>query len=198
MYTVYGAVTSRTFRVLWALEELGQTYSHVPLAPRDPKLFDLVGAGKIPVFTDGDEAVTDSTAIMTYLADKHEALTHPAGTIGRARQDAMTGRVIDEFDALLWTAARHSFILPKDHRVPAVKDSLKWEFDHNAAQLGAYLADHEFLAGDAITIPDIILTHCLGWAIVAKFGVNDAHMSAYLDRMRKRDAYTRARSKAAS
>ena len=39
----------------------------------------------------------------------------------RAKQDALLHRVNDEIDAVLWTAARHSFILPEAERVPAVK-----------------------------------------------------------------------------
>ena len=48
-------------------------------------------SGKIPVLVDGGTTVTDSTAIMTYLADRHGRLTFPAGTVERARQDGYTG-----------------------------------------------------------------------------------------------------------
>jgi len=109
MYTVIGGLASRAFRVLWLLEELGVAYDHMKVGPRSDEVTAHSASGKIPVLLDGDVAVTDSVAIMTYLADKHGALTAPAGTLERARQDAMTQRIVDEFDGPLWLAARHSF-----------------------------------------------------------------------------------------
>ena len=98
MYTVIGAVGSRALRVLWMLEELHLPYEHVPAKPRDPEIKARYGTTKIPVLLDGAAAVTDSVAIMTYLADKHSALTYPAGTIERAQQDAHTQFINDEMD----------------------------------------------------------------------------------------------------
>lgn len=195
MYRVIGNVASRTFRVLWTLEEIGEAYEHVNAGPRSDEVYAFNPLGKIPVLIDGETPVTDSTAIITYLADKHGKLTAPAGTLKRARQDAMTNRILDEFDAALWSAARNSFILPKDKRVPEVKETLKWEFARSEAAL---VRDMEgpFVMGGDITIPDILLTHCLGWAITAKFGISTPEMSAYLDRMKARDGYRNGRASA--
>ena len=136
MYTVIGKVNTRTFRVLWTLEELGQPYERLDAGPRSDDALAHNPLGKIPALKDGDAVLTDSVAIMTYLADKHGSLTAPAGTVARAHQDAMTLWLIDEFDAVLWAAAKHSFVLPEDQRVPQVKESLKAEFarsvDHPA------------------------------------------------------------------
>ena len=193
MYEVYGVVASRAFRVLWMLEELGQDYVLHKTSARSDEIFALNPLGKIPAMKDGDTVLTDSTAIITYLADKHGACTHPAGTLKRAAQDAVTMAIIDDFDAVLWAAAKHSFVLPEEYRMPAVKDTLKWEFARASSQMGERLGDKPFLTGDQFTIPDIILTHCLGWAITAKFGVLDANLSAYLDRNKARAAYKRGR-----
>ncbi|GFE66257.1 glutathione S-transferase family protein [Litoreibacter roseus] len=192
MYKVFGTVKSRAFRVLWALQELDQPYDYVPSLPGDADVRAMNGTGKVPAMLDGDVQMTDSTAIITYLADKHQNLTHPAGTKERAAQDALTHTVLDEFDAILWTAAKHSFVLPEDRRVPAVKETLRWEFETNAARMGARLGDKAFLMGDQITVPDIVLTHCLGWSIIAKLGLNDPALSDYLSRMKARDAYKAA------
>lgn len=94
-YTVYGAVRSRAFRVLWLLEELGLDYSHVPAGPQSEEIRKISPLGKIPVLVEGDAVLRDSTAILTYLADKHGGFTHPAGTIARAQQDAWTFRILD-------------------------------------------------------------------------------------------------------
>ncbi len=46
--------------------------------------------------------------------------------------------------------------------------------------------------GEDITIPDLVLTHCGGWAFVAKFPTDNAEFKNYLKTMRARPAYQRA------
>ncbi|OBY26382.1 glutathione S-transferase family protein [Leisingera sp. JC1] len=190
MYTVTGIPLTRTFRVLWALEELGQPYKLSQHGPRSPEVQALNVSGKVPVLQAEGEVITDSTAILTYLADKHGALTAPAGTIARAKQDAMTHLLLDEVDAVLWAAARHSFILPEELRVPEVKGSLKWEFAHNLSRLESKITG-PFLMGEEFTIADIICTHCLNWARSAKFPVESEKLQDYGKRMRERPAFQR-------
>lgn len=191
MYKVIGTTKSRAFRVLWALEELGRPYEHLPANPRSTDAMAHNPTGKVPVLIDDGEVLTDSIAIITYLADKHGALTAPAGTRARAAQDAITFWLIDEFDAILWAASKHSFILPPEKRMPAVKDLLKEEFAASAAQLSARI-DGPFLAGDQLTIPDILACHCLNWAIGAKFPRVDDTLFAYGKALRDRPAYQAA------
>jgi glutathione S-transferase len=129
---------------------------------------------------------------MTFLGDRHGKLTHAAGTIHRARQDSLTQAIVDEFDAALWAAARHSFVLPEDKRVPAVKDSLRWEFERSQEQFVPRMAeDGPFLMGEEMTIPDILLAHCMGWAVAAKFPVTEP-LKEHARRMRDRPAFARA------
>jgi len=194
MYTVIGGLRSRTFRVLWMLEELGQGYEHRAAAPRSEEVTAHYPAGKVPVLLEDGTALTDSVAIMTYLADKHGALTFAAGTLDRARQDGHTQFINDEMDAVLWTAARHSFILPEELRVPQIKPSLKWEFEQALARLSDRLGQNEFLMGDTMTIPDILATHCGNWAKNADFPEPPASVAAYFDRMRDRDAFKRVQN----
>ncbi|MGF6861487.1 glutathione S-transferase [Rhodobacteraceae bacterium MBR-64] len=195
MYTVIGTTKSRAARVLWMLEELGQPYEHIRALPRSEDVTAFNPVGKIPVLVDDGTPITDSTAIIQYLADKHGALTYPAGTLDRARQDSLTQFLLDEFDAVLWMAARHSFILPEELRHSAIKDSLKWEFERSQKVLVDRMGAGPFLMGDVMTVPDIICTHCGFWAIGAKFPISQPGYSAYLDRMRARPAYQRAMAK---
>lgn len=190
MYTVIGTPMSRSFRVLWALEELGQPYELTPALPQSPEIREVNASGKVPAMIAEGEVITDSTAILTYLADKHGKLTAPAGTMARAHQDAMTQRFLDELDAVLWTAARHSFALPKEQRVPEVKPSLKWEFNRNLDQIAA-LIKGPYVMGEAFSLADIVLTHCLNWAYGAKFPVENQAMLAYGKSMRARPAHQR-------
>lgn len=193
MYKVIGTVTSRAFRVLWALEEMDQPYELITAGPRSDEARQHNPLGKIPALLDGEDALTDSVAIMTYLADKHDTLTAPAGTIARARQDAMTFWLVDEFDALLWTAAKHSFVLPEDKRVPEIKPALRDEFARNVDKFAKQIAG-EFVMGDQMTIADILAVHCLNWAIGAKFGFENDTVDAYAKRLRDRDAFKAVRA----
>lgn len=190
MYHVFGPVTTRTFRVLWALEELGQPYDLTQSYPRSPEIAALNPTGKVPAMKLGEDVITDSSAIMLYLADKHASLMAPAGTIDRAQQDALFHLIIDEIDAVLWTGARHSFILPEDERVPEIKPALKLEFNRNLTRLADRM-EGEFAAGDTFTLVDILLTHCLNWAFSAKFDYDSDKMKAYAKRMRAREAFKR-------
>ncbi|MEO9649520.1 MAG: glutathione S-transferase [Roseobacter sp.] len=191
MYKVVGAAKSRAFRVMWMLEELGQDYEHLPVSPRSEEAVKFNSLGKIPALVDGPDVLTDSMAIVTYLADKHGKLTAPAGTVARAKQDALTFWLIDEFDAILWSAAKHSFVLPEEQRMPAVKDVLKEEFSASAAKLTDRL-EGPFLIGDSLTIPDILACHCLNWAVGAGFPRVDAKLFTYAKDLRERPAFQAA------
>ena len=190
MYTIVGSNKTRSARVLWLLEELGKPYTHLPAGPQSDLALAHNPAGKVPVLIEVDSTITDSTAILTYLADKHGAFTVAPGSLARARQDSMTQFLLDELDACLWTAARHSFVLPEAMRLPAIKDSLKWEYAHSLQRLANRMAG-PFLMGDEMTVPDIIATHCLGWGVAARFGVPEGALAEYLARMRARPAFQR-------
>lgn len=191
MYQVIGTRASRALRVLWMLEELGVPYEHIPAGPRSDEARAANPNGKIPALRDGDAVITDSVAIMTYLGDVHSGLCFKAGTHDRARQDALTHRINDEMDALLWAAARHSFVLPEEHRVPQVKAAMKWEYTRNLAGFSDALQG-PFLMGQDMTIPDILLTHCLRWAEIAKFPAPDEKLTNYRARLEARPAFQKA------
>ena len=192
MYTVIGTPKARPFRVIWMLEELGQSYDVVADPPRGETAQKVNPTGKIPALRVGDDVIIDSVAILQFLGDKHGAMTFPAGTIQRAQQDSFTQMICDEIDGALWTAARNSFVNPEERRVPAIKETLMWEFERSIAALDKRLGDNEFLMGDTMTVPDILLAHCSGWARNAGFPFESDRLRAYVKRMISRDAYKRA------
>jgi glutathione S-transferase len=182
---------------MWMLEELNEPYTQIAAGPRTPEAMQYNPSGKIPALVDGDDVLTDSVAIMTYLGDKHGKLTAPAGTPARARQDAMIFWLIDEMDAVQWTYAKNSFVRPEAERVPEIKDSLKAEFTRNADLLADRIQG-PFLMGDQITHADILAVHCLNWSIGAGFPrVNDT-VGKWAAGLRERDAFKAAQAKVAS
>lgn len=188
MITVIGAKGTRAKRVIWMLEELGLDYEHQDVRPRADEVMRYNASGKVPVLLDADVAITDSTAILHYLTDKHGRFTYPAGSTERARQDAFTFRILDEIEGPLWTAARHSFVLPEEMRVSEVKPTLKWEFSEAIKRLADDLGDGPYLMGDEVTVPDFVLAHCIGWAGNAKFDIGAPALTAFYERMLARPA----------
>lgn len=191
MYTVIGSLRSRAFRVLWALEELGVPYERRNDPPRSPEVLRYNPLGKVPVLLDGDAVITDSNAILHYLADKHGALTCTPGTVERAQQDSHLHFVLDEMDNLLWTAAKHSFGLPEAIRVPEIKPSLKEEWKTSLDRLAQRITG-PYLCGDRFTIADIVAVHCIGWGVVAKFPLENSTVKEWSKSFRNRPAYKRA------
>lgn len=106
----------------------------------------------------------------------------------------MTFRALDELDAVLWVAARHSFVLPKELRVPAVKDSLKHEFQHNLARIVKDI-DGAYAMGETMTVADIVLCHCGSRARAAQFPDAPPAFVDYMRVVRGREAFKRASAK---
>ena len=191
MYTLIGGLKSRAVRVAWVLEELGLEYDLQPEAPRSEEVYKLNPLGKIPVLLDDDHVITDSAAMMMYLADKHGGCTFAPGTPERAVQDAHFFFIIDELDAVLWAGSKHKFGLPEELRVPELIPSLKEEFKLSVLRLKDRLGDGPYLMGDTFTIADILAVHCLTWGMGYKYEF-DEDMLAWAKGLRRREAFQRA------
>lgn len=194
MYKVVGRTKSRAIRVTWTLEEIGVAYEQVHAAPgsREAKLYHPLGI--IPVMMEGETMLTDSVAIMTFLADRHGKLTHPSGTIARAKQDAMMLWLLEEMDTVLRMAKKQSFIPEQVRREPACREALKGRFAWAADVLSDNL-DGDFLMGDEFTLPDILAGHCLSWAIGEKFYRPEGKLLSYLKSLRDRPAFRTANAR---
>ncbi len=103
MYTVIGTVRTRAARVLWMLEELGLPYTHVAAGPRSDGVTPFNPAGKVPVLIADHVPITDSTAILTFLADRHgtcvDAPLDASGILGTIGHVIRCGRVSGLEDA---------------------------------------------------------------------------------------------------
>lgn len=83
MIKIYGKKKSRTIRCLWALEELGLAYEHIPIDQEagenhSPAYLALNPAGKVPTLVEGDFVLTESMAINLYLASREPGKLLPA------------------------------------------------------------------------------------------------------------------------
>lgn len=189
MLTLYGRDESRAFRVKWMLSELGLDFAHEPVLPHTPEILALNPLGQVPVLKDGDHVLTDSLAILHYLADRAERFTHRPGTPERAQMDARINFVLTEMEAAIWLMAKHGFVLPKDARHPGMRDIATPDFTRGEARFAKLLGEGDFIAGPDFTIADIVAGQTLGWAEMAKIPLQTDTARAYLTRLRARPAF---------
>ena len=75
MIELWHCPDARSFRPLWALEELGLAYElHLlPFPPRvrEPAYLEINPLGTIPAMKDGETFMTESAAIVQYLVTRH-------------------------------------------------------------------------------------------------------------------------------
>ena len=75
MIKLYGTSMSRAARSLWALEEVGAKYEHVPVGftgeLRKPEYLKINPNGHMPALDDNGTLLWESMAINLYLAEKY-------------------------------------------------------------------------------------------------------------------------------
>lgn len=194
MYKVIGYGGTRAFRLLWMLEELHIPHRHDRVMPFTQAAREAVPGGRLPALELRDGTILqDSTAILSFLADRYGALTHPPGSVERAVQDGWTHRVGERIDGPLmnWTT------FMQGHGPPPVPEVRAWVADCLAEGFTAVaesLPDTSWLTGEEFTIADIVLGHCLHWAERYQAMPEDGRLRAYLARVRRRPAYLAADS----
>jgi glutathione S-transferase len=195
---IYGSKNSRSIRPVWALEEAGATYDYQRIwmmkGEGQTAAFKAVNpAGKIPVLVDGDLTLTESMAQVLYIAEKFPASKlSPNDLPARAEMYRWIFFAATEVEPYLWALAQHRFALPEDKRVPQLETTTFWQLGRGFRVIEKVLAQRAFVAGEAFTAADILVTHCITWALSAKVeGIGPACL-AYVERMKQRPAYQAA------
>ena len=195
---LYGTRNSRSLRCAWALEEAGVVYDYQRVylmkgEGQTPEFRAINPHGKVPVLVDGDLKLSESAAILLYIAEKFPgAHLMPEDLAARAEVYRWMFFAVTEVEPQLWAIAQHRFALPEDKRVPAVEPTCVWLLVRALRAIEKALATHPFVAGDTFTVADIVITHCLTWTLSAKLeGVGEASL-AYVERMKARPALQRA------
>ena len=195
---LYGSKNSRSLRCAWALEEAGASYDYQRVwmmkGEGQSAAFKAVNpAGKIPVLTDGAFTLTESVAIVMYVAEKFPgAPLMPTTVAHRADVFRWMFYMVSEVESHLWAVAQHRFALPEDKRVPAVEATCVWQLQREFVVIDKALNERLFIAGRAFSAADILTTHCLTWALSAKIDGVGAASLAYVERMKARPAFQRA------
>lgn len=199
MITVYSFPNTRGTRITWLLEEMGQEYQ-VALVDftqggnRHPDFLALNPAGKVPAMVDGNLLMTESGAIVTYLADKYSAgrLIPLSATALRGRYEQWAYFAVCELEQGLWSIGKHKFALPEVQRVAAMKATAAWEFQQALLLLANGLATNNYILGDQFSAADILLGQTLHWAIAFKQPIEQQNVVDYYHRVTARPAFSRA------
>src|SRR6185437_371888 len=158
---------TRSIRVRWALQELGVDFEaiHVNLVAgehKQPEFLAMNPAGKIPVLVDGDLVLTESVAIVKYLAEKYPDRGFlPASLRERAELDRWLLFTATELEQPLWRIARHTNLYPESDRLPADAAIASREFKEMAQIAERHMRDRQFVVGDHVTVADFVLAYTL-------------------------------------
>jgi glutathione S-transferase len=189
MMKLYGFGATRSLRALWALRELDAEFEFVPVnllagEHRCPDFLRLNPAGKIPVLVDGDVLLTESAAIVMYLAEKYrDKGLLPAALGERAQVYRWAMFAVTELEQPLWRITRHTRLYPEDKRLPDDVALAGQEFVAMAAVLDRHMEGRQFIVGDSVTVADCITAHTLDWGNERRLIDGYPQLRAYLERM---------------
>jgi glutathione S-transferase len=183
---------TRDLRVLWALEEMGLPYEIVgmdhPNHDLDSDEFRAMNPfGQLPVIDDDGVVVTESGAILLYLARKSGKLL-PRDLAGEAQVLRWSVAALNSIEVpvlTLWFVGISGGKGTKPH------DALHGWSDMRLKQLDGWLASRTFIATDEFTVADILMTHVLSAAMDQGLLNPYEHVRAYQTRCTDRPAWKR-------
>ena len=193
---IWGGATTRTQRAHWMAHELALDYEPKLIGPRtgetqQAEFRALNVKEKVPVLVDDGFVLTESAAIITYLADTYGAktgLVPPPRTRLRAQYDEWLCYVQMELDAhTLYVLRKHIDLAHLYGEAPTAVAAAIEGFKKQIAFADHRLRHHAHLVGDRFTGADIMLTSCLTWAQACSIELPTS-LEEYARRMTSRKA----------
>lgn len=194
--TLYGPVYSRACRCLWALEESGLAYRHVPLGlkgeAQEPDFLAINPNGRVPALTDGGVALFESLAINSYVAKKAGGALAPKDLVEDAFALQWSFWAANELERPLLRAVHHALGIldyPKD---PAIVADCMAQLDRPLTVLDAALTDRDWLAADRFMLADLNVASVLYWARTGRLDLSAyGHVDHWLKACLARPAFRR-------
>jgi glutathione S-transferase len=186
---LYEFAPTRSIRVRWTLQELGVDYESIPVnlvagEHLRPEFLKINPAGKIPVLVDGDLVLTESVAIVLYLAEKYsDKGLAPTDLKERAQVHRWLLFAATELEQPLWRISRHTMLYPEDQRLPGDVILASQEFKEMASVLEKHMQRRQFVVGDRVTVADFVLAYTLDWANEDRLMDGCPQLLAYMKRM---------------
>ena len=210
MITLHHLEQSRSFRILWALEELNldyqiKFYRRLATLAAPPELKQIHPLGKAPVLTDQDQNIAESAVILEYLQEQYDPqqqfkpqdradlqqyrywMHYAEGSLMPLLvMQLVMNNVPQHVPFLVKPVAKKITAGVKAAFIlPRLKDHIQF--------LETYLASHDYFAG-TFSFADIQMSFPLQ-ALMTRAHGNYPNIQAFLQRIAQRPAYARALSK---
>ncbi|MFM5950719.1 MAG: glutathione S-transferase family protein [Novosphingobium sp.] len=200
---LYHCADARSFRALWALEELGLDYD-LTLMPFPPRFRfegyrDINPLGTVPALIADGALMTESSAIPHFLATRYRpsdlAVAPDEPDYARYLNFLFMGEATLTFPQTIHL--RYTRLEPPERRVvQAAEDYAQW-FGSRLRNAEAMMHG-EFAAAGRFTMADV----SVGYAVMLALSIGlDAQvttgMAAYLERLSQREGFQRAKAKQA-
>jgi glutathione S-transferase len=199
MLKLYGTSKSRSARSLWAVEELGLKYEHIPTAISQAKSSDHLRVnpnGHIPAIDDDGSIIWESMAINLYLTEKYgKGSLWPASVEDHGHAYKWSFFGMTEMESHLLALLNQRALLPAEKRDEKVAQRAIDALKAPLAALDGALHGKDYLLGNSFTIADLNVASVLSWAIPAKLDMSATPAAqAWLQKCLSRDANKKARS----
>lgn len=198
MLTLFHAPTTRSFRIVWLLEELGVPYrkEHINFydnTRHEPAFRDLNPLGSFPMIKDGDFVLIESGAIINYILKKYGdgRFQAPAGS----QEEAL-------IDQWMWWSESIPAIHQRaywDHcapppgcgpnPIPEVGREGRRGFIRCLDMIERDLREDGFMVGDDLTGADFMLSFPLYLANFDHWLKDHPRTKAYLKRISRREKF---------
>lgn len=194
MMKLYGFGPTRSLRAMWGLKELGLQFEFIPVnllagEHQRPEYLALNPAGKVPVLVDGDVVLSESAAIVLYLAEKYpEKGLMPKSLEQRAQVYRWVMFAMTELEQPLWRITKHTLLYPEHQRLPQDADLARQDFTAMARVLESHMQGRQFIVGDRITAADCVTAYLMDWANEQHLLDGFPGLKAYLQRMYARSS----------
>ena len=210
MITLHYLQCSRSFRILWALEELGvdyqvEYYQRSPSYAAPESLKQIHPLGKAPILVDEDDVIAESAVILDYLQQQYDAL-----------QQFKPQQAKDQRQYAYWMHYAEGSLMPLlvmtlvinnvSKHVPwvirpiaeKITDGIKGGFirprvKEHILYLEQFLSENDYFAGD-FSFADIQMAFPL-IALQKRLHGKYPNIQAFVQRVQERAAFQRAEQK---
>lgn len=197
---LYGMSGSRAFRSVWAAEEIGLDYEHIPTHFVDEsKAADYLAKnpnGRIPCLVDGDLTLFESMAINLYLAKTYGGDLYPSDAADEAQAVQWSVWAISEIEPLQMQVVVQKFFTPEDKRDAAIIERASQSLDRPLKVLDAQLSTRSNLLGNDFTIADLNVAGVMQILTMIQFDLSPyKNVSAWLEKSYTRPSFAMAQAK---
>lgn len=185
MLTLYYCPGACSMAAHVALEETGAPYEGIAVNLRKGEQHaepfkHINPRGEVPVLKVGDEVITQSVAILTYVGREFpDAALLPRETIAEARCLSTLTWISCAVDPQFRRMARPERFVADEAARASVKAGAKEAYWARCQEIDAQLSSQPWLAGGQYTVCDPYALVYYGWASL--FGLPVSELSAYSD-----------------